>query len=129
VTTQHANAGDTAYVTTAQPSSVDLYLQFAQFDTDHLAAGHEGQSNSPSAEHAVSQVIPTVEEYLQLGGVDPAHLSQPDPAQSPNHQPPPDSPLHPGATMTEPTDSGYHDTGLAHTQVMPIPDGELQHHG
>ena len=130
VTTQHVSADDdAAHATTAQQSSVDLYLQFAQTDTDHLAAGLEGQSNSPSAGNAYNPVLPTVEEYLQLGGVDPAHLSQPDPAQSPNQQPPPDSPLHPGATMPEPTDSGYHDTGLADAQVMPIPDGEPQHHG
>ncbi|MDR6924250.1 VCBS domain-containing protein [Pseudomonas sp. BE134] len=103
---------------TAQPSPVDVYLQFTQTNTDHLAAEYEGQSESP-----------TVEGYLQFGGVDPARLSQPDPMQSPDSQPPPDSPLHPGAATPEPADSGYHDSGLADAPSMPITDHDPQHYG
>ncbi|WPN44545.1 VCBS domain-containing protein [Pseudomonas sp. P8_241] len=124
-TAQQASAGDAAHATTAQPSTVDLYLQFAQTDADHLA-GLDRHSDSTSAQHGDNSARSSVEEYLQLGGVDAAHLSHPDPALSLDHQPPPDSPLHPDAATPELTDTGHHD---AHLADAPMPDPDPQYHG
>ncbi|KQN48786.1 hypothetical protein ASE98_05205 [Pseudomonas sp. Leaf48] len=129
VTVQQTSAGDLANATTTQPSPLDHYLQFTHTETDSLAAGGEVPGDSKLAEYAGAPVLPTVEVYLQLGGVDSAHLSTPEPAQSPHDQPPPDSPLYPGTATPEPMDLAYIDASLADVPVMPMPDPAAQTHG